>query len=167
MARYAADARRATDARSAIVISALFPLLLFAVDAVAGTAAGYRTLLWAALGVILFAVLWPTHVTATPGFLVSRGLVHRHHVHTDQLISVSWLNGVAQRLILRDTHGNRLELDPRVLVANPPLWQILDTGARTSIARGTLTTGRLPLQQLSLRIDRELARGVFTVSGLR
>ncbi|MGW3626803.1 hypothetical protein [Streptomyces sp. NPDC000880] len=103
----------------AIGIATLFPLLLMGVDAASDSTAGPRTRLRAALGVTLFAVLWPTRVTATPGLLASHGLAHRHHICADRLVSVSWLDGVAQHLILRDTDGNRLELDPRVLLANP------------------------------------------------
>ncbi|WP_328318012.1 hypothetical protein [Streptomyces sp. NBC_00388] len=165
--RYAGDSRWAADALVAIGVSLLLPVLLPTVDAMAGAAAGGRSLLWAALGVALFAVLWPTRVTGTAGLLVSRGLVQRDHVHTDRLVAVSRPDGVTQRLILRDTDGNRLELGIRVLVANPSLWQILHTGARMSVARGTLTTGRLPLQEVSLRIDRELARSILALSGLR
>ncbi|MEU0395696.1 hypothetical protein ABZ208_23505 [Streptomyces sp. NPDC006208] len=137
-----------------------------AVDTAADSTTDRRTLLWVALGVTLVAVLWPTRITAAPGLLTSRGLVQRHRVHTDRLVSVSWHDGVAQRLILRDTDGNRLELDPRVLLSNPPLWRLLETDDRTSIARGTLISGRIPLQQLSLRIDEEVARTVFTIPDL-
>ncbi|KUL42673.1 hypothetical protein [Streptomyces regalis] len=42
-------------------------------------------------------------------------------------------DGVAQRLVLRDTDGERLVLDPRVLVANPLLLHHLDQGVHRSL----------------------------------
>lgn len=78
-----------------------------------------------------------------------------------------WSNGVAQRLVLRDADGNRAEIDPRVLIANPPLWAVVDTDARTSIERGTLRCGETALRQMAARVDRESARIVFKLSGLK
>ncbi|WP_455351949.1 hypothetical protein [Streptomyces sp. SYSU K217416] len=87
-------------------------------------------------------------------------------MRTDQLVAVRWSDGVAQRLILRDLHGGRVELDPRVLVANSQLWRLLDEGARASLGRGTLLCGAIALKQLSQRIDGETAQSVSKVSGL-
>ncbi|MDQ1048588.1 hypothetical protein [Streptomyces sp. V4I2] len=81
-------------------------------------------------------------------------------------MSVQCLNGVGQRLVLRDTFGGRLEIDPRVLIANPPLWHRLNEDARVSANSGSLTCGTITLLRLSQRIDRETALTVFKVSGL-
>ncbi|MEV0126287.1 hypothetical protein AB0I16_32885 [Streptomyces sp. NPDC050703] len=155
------DGNRAQGTAYAVGIAAALPVLLMGVDAVATSITAARAVLWAAFGVVLFAILWPTRVTAAAGLLTSHGLVRSHHVHLGLLTSVAWHDGVSQRVILRDTEGNRLEFDPRLLVADPLLWHALRTGARTSADRGTLTTGRAALRQLSLRVERELARAVL------
>ncbi|WP_329158352.1 hypothetical protein OHB49_05315 [Streptomyces sp. NBC_01717] len=80
-----------------------------------------------------------------------------------------WSDGVSLRLVLRDLDGARVEVDPRVLIANPHLWQLLDAGARSSLGRGTLLCGATALRQLSERIDRETAhsRSTSTRAGMR
>lgn len=160
------DTRWADDARAAVAVAASFPVLLLAVDGASGALSGRRTALWIGLGLILFVILWPTRVSAQPGLLTARALFHRHTVHTDRLASVAWHDGVAQRLILRDLDGNRAEIDPRVLAANPPLWHRLDQDIRTSLSRGTMRDGRRPLQRLCRLIDTETARTVFHTSGM-
>ncbi|MFF4186317.1 hypothetical protein ACFYZ9_24360 [Streptomyces sp. NPDC001691] len=154
------------EARSAVGYGTLLFVLLTAVDAAAGTLTDVRAALWLILGALLFAVLWPARVSAAPGLLVSRGLWRESGVRTDRLVSVRWSNGVAQRLVLRDADGNRAEIDPRVLVANPPLWAVVDTDAHTSIERGTLCCGETALRQMATRVDGETARAVFKLSGL-
>ncbi|MEU2390277.1 hypothetical protein [Streptomyces sp. NPDC007369] len=160
------DTRWADDARAAVTVAASFPVLLLGVDGTSGALSGPRAALWTGLGLILFVMLWPTRVSARPGLLTARGLLRRHTVHTDRLRSVAWHDGVAQRLILRDLDGNQVEIDPRVLAANPPLWHLLDQDIRTSLSRGTMREGRRPLQRLSRLIDAETARTVFRVSGM-
>lgn len=161
------DTTWAGEARSAVGYGVLLFALLVAVDEVAGTLTDLRAVLWLFLGILLFAVLWPARVSAGQGLLVSRGLWRRSQVRTDRLVSVRWSDGVSQRLVLRDADGNRAEVDPRVLVANPPLWRLLDRDARTSIVRGTLCCGETALRQISARVDRETARTVFKLSGLQ
>ena len=80
-----------------------------------------------------------------------------------------WSDGVSLGLVLRDLDGARVEVDPRVLIANPHLWQLLDAGARSSLGRGTLLCGATALRQLSERIDRETAhsRSTSTRAGMR
>ncbi|MCM1973036.1 MULTISPECIES: hypothetical protein [unclassified Streptomyces] len=162
----ARDGEWAGDARAAVGIALGFPMLLMGVDTAAGTLNALRALLWAGLGLVLFTVLWPTMVSADPGLLTARGLIRRHQVHTDRLASVTWHNGIAQRLLLEDTDGNRAEVDPRVFAANPALWHVLDRDIRTSLSRGTLHGGRQALRQLSRVIERETSHTVFKVSGL-
>ncbi|MFE3186771.1 hypothetical protein ACFXKR_38865 [Streptomyces violascens] len=154
------------EARSAVGYATLLFVLLAAVDEAAGTLTDVRAALWLLLGVLLFTVLWPARVSAAPGLLLSRGLWRHSMVRTNRLVSVRWSNGVAQRLVLRDADGNRAEIDPRVLVSNPPLWAVVDADARTSIEQGTLCCGETALRQIQARVDRETARTVFKVSGI-
>ncbi|MER5760604.1 hypothetical protein [Streptomyces sp. NPDC002082] len=155
------------DARAAAGIALGFPLLLGGVDTAAGSLTATRALLWTGLGLVLLAVLWPTKVMVAPGLLATHGLLRRHYVHTDRLASVTWHDGIAQRLRLEDAVGNRAEVDPRIFADDPPLWHILDRDIRTSLSHGTPRDGQHALRQLSRRIDREAARTVFRVSGLR
>ncbi|MGW0700217.1 hypothetical protein ACWD0A_13090 [Streptomyces sp. NPDC002867] len=162
----------ALHVRFAAVCAAVLLTMLLAVDAVAAGLTPARTALWTALSVLLFVVLVPPKVTAgetSPGsrFLVSRGLLHERRVRMDRLMSVRWADGVAQRIVLRDTDGGRVELDPRVLVADPPLWLLLDEGGRTSRADGLLLCGADVMRELAERLEREMARNVFEVSGLQ
>ncbi|MFG3662458.1 hypothetical protein [Streptomyces sp. NPDC047706] len=87
-------------------------------------------------------------------------------MRTDLLVSVRCPDGVAQRLVLRDAFGERVELDPQVLVNNPELWRRLDEDAHRSRACGSLLCGATALRRLSERIDRETAGIVFKLSGL-
>ncbi|GGY19844.1 MULTISPECIES: hypothetical protein [Streptomyces] len=160
------DTTWAGEARSAAGCSAVLLCLLLAVDAMAGNLDLARGGLWCLLAALLFVVLWPTRVSAGPGRLVARGLLRRTEVRTDRLVSVRWSDGVAQRLVLRDTEGNRVEIDPRVLVANPPLWHLVGRDARTSRDRNVLRCGETALRQLAARVDGETARTVCKVSGL-
>lgn len=77
------------------------------------------------------------------------------------------LDGVTRRLVLRDTLGERVELDLQVLVDNPDLWYRLHEDARRSLALGTLLCGPAALERISERVERETAETVFRVSGLR
>lgn len=125
-----------------------------------------RILLWTTLATTLFVVLVPPRVRAGAGWLSSRGLLRAHTVRTDRLVSVRWSDGVAQRLVLRDTDGCRVEVDPRVFVANPALWHRLDQDTRACVEHGTMLCGVTVLRQLAERIDRRTAQTVFQVSGL-
>ncbi|MFB6778829.1 hypothetical protein ACFCX0_15730 [Streptomyces sp. NPDC056352] len=160
------DHQWAGDVRFAGGCSVTLLSLLLAADAAAGRLTWLRVLLWAAIAAVLCAVLVPPRVCAGTGWLSSRSLLRRTTVRTDLLVSVRWSDGVAQRLLLRDADGRRVELDPRVFVANPALWHRLDEDARTCVERGTLLCGATALRQLGDRIDRRTARTVFKVSGL-
>ncbi|WP_251021607.1 hypothetical protein [Streptomyces sp. ISL-98] len=164
---YASNAGWAGDLRSAAGCAALLVVLLLLIDGGSGSLTAPRAVLWTGLAVLLLVVLFPARVTAGEGWLASRSLLCERRVRTDQLVAVRWSDGVAQRLVLRDLDGGRVELDPLVLVANPPLWRLLDAGARTSLGRGTLLCGATALKQLSQRIDGETAQTVFKVSGLQ
>jgi len=160
------DRRWAGDLRSAIHCSAAILVLLVLIDWGAGHLTVVRGGLWVGLGVLLFVVLFPHRVTADAGWLASRGLLRERRVRTDLLVSVRVLDGVSQRLRLRDVLGNLVEIDPQVLVNNPDLWHHLERDALRSAARGSLTCGETALRRISQRIDRETALTVFKVSGL-
>ncbi|MER5428313.1 hypothetical protein [Streptomyces sp. NPDC002588] len=145
-----------------MVLCALFLL----VDWDAGSLTLLRSLLWLTLSATLFAVLLPHRVTAGPGWLAVGTPWRRHTVRTDALVAVRQFGGVSSHLVLRDAHGGRLELDPRVLAANPLIWHELDTGVHRSVERGTLRQGADVLEQLGHRIDDETARAVLRASGL-
>ncbi|MFJ3233773.1 hypothetical protein [Streptomyces sp. NPDC086787] len=165
-ARAAYDRRWAGDLRSAIRCSAVFLSLLVLIDCGAGRLTFVRGGLWVGLGVLLFLVLFPQRVTAGEGWLASRGPLRERRVRTDLLVSVRCLDGVSQRLRLRDMLGNRVEIDPQVLVDNPDLWRGLERDAYESAARGSLTCGETALRRISERVDRETALSVFRASGL-
>ncbi|MEV6954823.1 hypothetical protein [Streptomyces sp. NPDC051183] len=137
------------------------------VDAGAGRLDVVRGSFRAGPATLLLVVLLPPRVRARPGLLAARGLLVEHSVRTDRLVSVRRSDGVAQRLVLRDTDGGRVEIDPNVLVRNPALWRCLDTDALASAERGTLLCGATAMRRLARRIDRETARTVFRLSGLR
>jgi hypothetical protein len=136
------------------------------VDWDADTLTAPRALLWLVLSAAVFTVLLPPRVTAGPGWLAARGPLGRRTVRTDALIAVRQYSGASSHLVLRDAHGGRLELDPRVLMADPLLWHELDTGVRRSIERGTLRQGTEVLRRLGHRIDDETALAVLRESGL-
>ncbi|MCT9006452.1 hypothetical protein [Streptomyces rhizosphaerihabitans] len=156
----------ARDLRSWLRCAGALLALLLLIDGAAGTLTDPRALLWFTLAALLFVVLCPTRIAAGEGWLTSRGPLGTRRVRTDRLVSVRCLDGVGERLVLRDTFGARLEIDPRVLVASPELWHRLDEDARVSALRGSLVCGETALHRVSERIDRETALTVFKVSGL-
>jgi hypothetical protein len=165
-AEVAYDRRWSGDLRSAVRCSAVLFSLLLLIDWGAGSLTSVRGGLWAGLAVLLFLILFPPRVTAGEGWLASRGLLGERRIRTDLLVSVRCLDGVSQRLVLRDVFGDRVEIDPRVLVNNPDLWHHLDEDAHRSAASGSLACGQTALRRISERIDRVTARTVFKVSGL-
>ncbi|KOY53688.1 hypothetical protein [Streptomyces sp. XY332] len=164
--RFTQDTHWAGERRSAIGVAFLLFTALFTMDAGLGELDVPRGLMWTGLAGVLFAILLPPRVSVLPGRLSTRGLLVKDTVRTDALVSVRWYGGVVQRMVLRDTEGSQVEIDPTVLVRNPAMWHRLDVDARTSIQRGTLLSGTTALRELSERIDRETAQTVFKVSGL-
>ncbi|MFF4359997.1 hypothetical protein [Streptomyces sp. NPDC001604] len=160
------DLQRTQELMSSVRSAAVLLALLLVVDWGTGRLALCRTALWVALAGLLFAVLCPARVTAGEGWLSSRRLLRERRLRTDALVSVRCLEGISQRLLLRDAFGGRVELDPEILVTNPQLWNRLDEGARKSAADGMLLCGGTALQLISQRVDRETARAVFKASGL-
>jgi hypothetical protein len=68
-------------------------------------------------------------------------------------MAVQQCGSVSSHLVLCDAYGGCVELDPRVLAANPMIWHELDTGVHRSVERGTLRHGADVLAQLGHRID--------------
>ncbi|WP_030617899.1 hypothetical protein [Streptomyces fulvoviolaceus] len=154
------------SARLAATCALVFCALSLLVDWDAGSLTLLRALLWLTLSAAVFAVLLPPRVTAGPSWLTVHTPWRRHIVRTDALVAVRQHGGVSSHLVLRDAHGGRLELDPRVLAANPLIWHELDTGVHRSVERGTLRQGAEVLAQLGHRIDDETTRAVLRASGL-
>ncbi|EGX56341.1 hypothetical protein SZN_28278 [Streptomyces zinciresistens K42] len=154
------------SARFAAGCALVFLGLALLVDWDARTLTPVRALLWLVLTALLFTILLPQRVSAGPGWFATRGLVCRRAVRTDALVTVRQSDGVCACLTLRDTEGRRLDLDPRVLLANPLLWHELDTGARRSRAAGTLREGTEILERLRHEIDDATARDVLGASGI-
>ncbi|MET9294128.1 hypothetical protein [Streptomyces sp. NPDC003077] len=160
------DHRWPGDLKSALACSGALLGLLLLCDGGLGHLTVPRAGMWGGLAVLLFLVLLPPRITAGEGWLAARGLLGERRVRTDCLVTVHRLDGVAQRLVLRDAYGARVELDPRVLTANPRLWHLLDKGARASRDRGLLLHGVVTLRELSRRVDNETAHQMFKLSGL-
>ncbi|MEH0574627.1 hypothetical protein QBA54_09070 [Streptomyces sp. B21-108] len=153
-------------ARFAVSCALVFCAMTLLVDWDAGSLTLLRAGLWATLSTAVGAVLLPPQVSAGPGWLVIRTPWRRCMVRTDALTTVWQYDGVSSHLVLRDAYGGRLELDPRVLTANPLIWHELDTGVRRSVERGTLRQGADVLERLGHRIDDDTAQAVLRASGL-
>ncbi|MEU7429898.1 hypothetical protein AB0B07_03290 [Streptomyces sioyaensis] len=162
----AVDRHWRAHAWRALHYSLAFVGLLMLLDWGSGGLALPRAGLWAVLGAVVFAVFLPARVSAGEGWLAVRGLMSERRVRTDALVAVRRYGGVAAHLVLRDVRGQWLELDPRVLEANPLIWHLIDAGARSSLARGTLRHGAQALEELADRIDGQEVRAVLKVSGL-
>ncbi|UQT58680.1 hypothetical protein M4V62_28445 [Streptomyces durmitorensis] len=161
------DRRWAADVRAAVFCAlALFALVVL-IDLANGTLDVLRGVLWAGLSGLLYLILHPVRVTVGPGWLAVRGLLRHRHVCTGLLTAVRYSEGVAARLVLCDSLGNRVEVESRVLVENPLLLHRLEVGAGDARERGLLRTGSEVLGRLSARLDGDVAKGVFEVSGLR
>jgi hypothetical protein len=160
------DDRWRSDVRTAGACSLLLTALLLVVDAAAEGLSAAHCAAWCGLGLLLFVVLVPRRVRAGAGWVSSRGLLSEQHVRTDRLVSVRWSGGVSQRLVLRDTDGCRVELDPRRLLAAPQVWRRVEEDALRSLERGTLCQGGETLRRVGARLDEETARTVFRTSGL-
>ncbi|MEV0317671.1 hypothetical protein ACIBKX_04120 [Streptomyces sp. NPDC050658] len=161
------DRRWAADVRAAVFCAFALLVLVTLVDLANGTLDGVRAGLWAGLSALLYLILHPAKVSAGPGWLAVRGLLRHRHVCTGLLTAVRHEEGVAARLVLCDSLGNRVEVDPKVLAENPLLLHRLDAGVRDARERGLLRTGTEVVDRLAARLDAETARGVFERSRLR
>ncbi|WLW50292.1 hypothetical protein [Streptomyces sp. YU58] len=160
------DLRWARDVRDAVYCAGVLLALLLLLDRGAGLLTPGRGALWIALALLFFAVLCPARVRAGADWLSSGSLVRERRVRTDLLVSVRCVDGLSQRLVLRDALGGRVEIDPEVLVRNPQLWFRVETAARKAVTEGTLLCGATALRRIARRIDREAAQAVFRASGL-
>ncbi len=102
--------------------------VLVAVGSVLALAAGLAADLTARPPRVLLGGDWLT---------VSR-LGHRQRVDTGRLAGLSANPRVADSLVLTDEDGNRAEIDIRVLVRNPLIWQQIRQGVSRARRRGTL-----------------------------
>ncbi|MET9545430.1 hypothetical protein ABZY36_08980 [Streptomyces sp. NPDC006627] len=161
------DRNWTAQVRSAALCALGLLVLVVLLDLVSGTFTALRLALWWGLAALLYMVLHPARVTAGPGWLAVQGLGRRRHVCTGLLTAVRYSEGVAARLVLCDSLGHRVELDPRVLVADPLLLHRLDRGARAAREAGLLRTGCAELRRLTEQVDGAAARGVFEASDLR
>ncbi|MGH4028122.1 hypothetical protein ACQB60_04200 [Actinomycetota bacterium Odt1-20B] len=160
------DRTWAGEVRAAVFCALALFVLVLIVDGANTTLTWPRAALWAGLSALLHVVLHPARVTAGPGWLAVRRLLRTRRVCTGLLTAVRLDGGVAARLVLCDSLGNRVELDPKVLTDNPLLLHRLDRGAREAQARGLLRTGVTVLHRFTDRADAEAARAVFEASGL-
>lgn len=94
-------------------------------------------------------MLFPDRVSAGGNWLATRRLVCVLRVRTDLVVSVRRLDGISPRLLLRDSLGGRVEIDPEVLVRHPQLWLRPDAGARKAAADGSLLRGETALRRVS------------------
>ncbi|MFE9614185.1 hypothetical protein [Streptomyces sp. NPDC006012] len=154
------------SARFAVVCAVVFGALTVLTDCAAGTFTPARAVLWLALSATIGLLLLPPRVAAGRGWLSVRGPLSRRTVRTDALVGVRQYEGAASQLVFRDVHGGRLELDTRVLAANPFLWHEVGTGLRHSLHNGTLLQGADVLHRLERAIDDEGARAVLKASGM-
>ncbi|MGW6267847.1 hypothetical protein [Streptomyces sp. NPDC055060] len=161
------DRRWAGDVRAAVFCALTLFALIDLIDWASGTLDVVRGVLWAGLSALLYLILHPARVSAGPGWLAVRGVLRHRHVCTGLLTAVRQGEGLAPRLVLCDSLGNRVEVDPQVLAENPLLLHRLDAGARGARACGLLRTGSEVLGRLVTRLDGEGAEGVFEASGLR
>ncbi|WP_427923781.1 hypothetical protein [Streptomyces sp. cg40] len=160
------DRRWTRDLRGTFRCAGALLGLLLTVDHFGGRLTLWRAALWFAVALLLFVVLYPARVRAGEGWLSARGLLRERRVRTDRLVSVRCLDGISQRLLLRDEFGGRVEIDPDVLVNNPDVWHRLAEDSHKSLASGSLTCGATALRRIAERVERETAETVFRVSGL-
>ncbi|MGW1927720.1 hypothetical protein [Streptomyces sp. NPDC001919] len=160
------DSEWAGEARAAAGCAGLLLALSLTVDACDDGLTLSSALMWIALSVALVVILLPARVAAEPGRVTVQSLWSRRSIRTDRLAAVRWPDGIEQRLILTDTDGGRAQIDVRVLLANPALWLLLETDARTCYENGTLREGVRDLDRLIRRVERDTAHSVFTISGL-
>jgi hypothetical protein len=80
----------------------------------------------------------PPRVTLGGDWLAVSRPGRRQRVHTGRLAGLSANPRVASSLVLLDEDGNRAEIDVRVLVRNPLIWQQVYQGVSRARGRGSL-----------------------------
>ncbi len=149
------------EACAAVCFAAALAATLLLIDWADGTLRPWRAVLWCVLSVLLLSVLLPARVTAGEGWLRSRGVLRDDRVRLDRLVAVGWSGAVAPRLVLTDSAGGRVELDPRVLRANPLLWHRIESAARRRA--GTPVRGTAALREFAERVDAEALRALDAI----
>lgn len=80
----------------------------------------------------------PPHVVLGGGWLAVSRFGHRQRVRTGRLAGLSANPRVAGSMVLIDEDGNQAEIDVRVLVRNPLIWQEVCQGVSRARRRGSL-----------------------------
>ena len=80
----------------------------------------------------------PPRVLLRGDWLASSRLGRRQRVDTGRLTGLSANPRVAGSVLLTDGHGNQAEIDVRVLVRNPLIWQQVSHGVGQARQRGSL-----------------------------
>ena len=80
----------------------------------------------------------PPRVVLGGGWLTVSRLGRRQRVQTDRLAALSGNPRVAGCVVLADEDGNQAEVDVRVLVRNPLIWQRVYQGVTGARRRGAL-----------------------------
>ncbi|HEY2308801.1 MAG TPA: hypothetical protein VGI05_23250 [Streptosporangiaceae bacterium] len=80
----------------------------------------------------------PPRVLLGGDWLTVSRLGRRQRVDTGRLTGLSANHRVAGSLVLTDEDGNQAEIDIRVLVRNPLIWQQVSRGASRARRRGSL-----------------------------
>ena len=97
----------------------------------------------------------PPRVVLGGGWLTVSRLGRRQRVQPDRLAALSGNPRVAGCVVLADEDGNRAEVDVRVLVRNPLIWQRVYQGVTRARRRGALE-----LAQADARMWESLIRDV-------
>jgi hypothetical protein len=91
-----------------------------------------------AVGAAADLVARPPQVLLGGDWLAISRLGRRQRVHTGRLAGLSANPRVAGSVVLVDEEGNRAEVDVRVLVRNPLIWQRVRQGVSRARRRGAL-----------------------------
>jgi hypothetical protein len=89
-------------------------------------------------GVVAEMIARPARVVLGGGWLAVSRLGRRQGVQTDRLARMSGNPRVAGCVVLVDEDGNQAEVDARVLVRNPLIWQRVYQGVNRARDRGAL-----------------------------
>ena len=108
-----------------------------------------------AAGLVADLTARPARVVLGGGWLTVSRLGRRQRVQTDRLAALSGNPRVAGCVVLADEDGNQAEVDVRVLVRNPLIWQRVYQGVTRARRRGVLE-----LAQADARLWESLIRDV-------
>ena len=108
-----------------------------------------------AVGLVADLTARPPRVVLGSGWLTVSRLGRRQRVQTGRLAALSGNPRVAGCVVLADEDGNRAEVDVRVLIRNPLIWQRVYQGVT-----GARRRGALELAQADARLWESLIRDV-------